>query len=81
MSKHVQVESNMSVTGANADVRIPMKIAMQKLFLAHLYKKVASLDINLPVLDTVHKLKLDGFPSRVFQHEYDHLEGIDFTQR
>jgi len=59
MSKHVQIESNMSVTGANADVRIPMKIAMQKLFLAHLYKKVASLDISLPVLDSVHKLKLE----------------------
>ena len=28
-----------------------------------------------------HKIKLDGFASRVFQHEYDHLEGIDFTQR
>ena len=31
--------------------------------------------------DKVHKLKLDGFAARVFQHEYDHLEGIDFTQR
>ena len=31
--------------------------------------------------EKVHKLKLDGFPARVFQHEYDHLEGIDFTQR
>tara|TARA_B100000900_G_scaffold399500_1_gene402090 strand:- start:646 stop:1083 length:438 start_codon:yes stop_codon:yes gene_type:complete len=29
----------------------------------------------------VHELKLDGFLARVFQHEYDHLEGIDFTQR
>ena len=28
-----------------------------------------------------HKIKLDGLASRVFQHEYDHLEGIDFTQR
>ena len=28
-----------------------------------------------------HKIKLEGFASRVFQHEYDHLEGIDFTQR
>ena len=31
--------------------------------------------------EKVHKLKLDGFSARVFQHEYDHLEGIDFTQR
>ena len=28
-----------------------------------------------------HKLKLQGLASRGFQHEYDHMEGIDFTQR
>ena len=28
-----------------------------------------------------HKMKLDGFAARVFQHEFDHLNGIDFTQR
>ena len=29
----------------------------------------------------VHKTKLNGFIARIFQHEYDHMEGIDFTQR
>ena len=29
----------------------------------------------------LHKVKLDGLAARVFQHEYDHMEGIDFTQR
>ena len=28
-----------------------------------------------------HKIKLNGLASRVFQHEFDHLEGIDFTER
>ena len=28
-----------------------------------------------------HKIKLEGLASRVFQHEYDHMEGIDYTQR
>ena len=28
-----------------------------------------------------HRMKLQGLASRVFQHEYDHMEGIDFTQR
>ena len=28
-----------------------------------------------------HKIKLDGLAARVFQHEFDHLEGIDFTER
>ena len=29
----------------------------------------------------VHKVKLEGLSARVFQHEYDHMEGIDFSQR
>jgi len=28
-----------------------------------------------------HKIKLEGFPSRVFQHELDHLNGINFLER
>ena len=28
-----------------------------------------------------HKITLSGFTARVFQHEFDHLNGIDFTQR
>ena len=27
------------------------------------------------------KRRLDGYIARIFQHEYDHMEGIDFTQR
>ena len=26
-----------------------------------------------------HKIKLDGFAARVFLHEYDHMQGINFT--
>ena len=29
----------------------------------------------------MHKIKLEEFIARIFQHEYDHMEGIDFTQR
>ena len=29
----------------------------------------------------IHKLNLVGFSARVFLHEYDHMEGIVFTQR
>ena len=29
----------------------------------------------------IYKTKLTGFIARIFQHEYDHMEGIDFTQR
>ena len=28
-----------------------------------------------------HKVKLEGFAARVFLHEFDHMQGINFTQR
>ncbi len=40
MSKHVQLESNMSLTGANADNRIPLKPSQLKVALAKLYGKL-----------------------------------------
>ena len=30
---------------------------------------------------TLIKRRLEGFIGRIFQHEYDNMEGIDFTQR
>ena len=29
----------------------------------------------------IHKRQLTGYYARIFQHEYDHMEGIDFTER
>ena len=29
----------------------------------------------------IHKRQLTGYYARIFQHEYDHMEGIDFTNR
>ena len=40
MSRHIQFESNMSLSGANADKRIPLKPSEQKLALAKLYSYV-----------------------------------------
>ena len=28
-----------------------------------------------------HKIKLEGFAARVFLHEFDHMQGINFTER
>ena len=47
MSKHIQVESNLSITGSNADLRIPISVDDQKLFLAYLYQKVSDSSISL----------------------------------
>ena len=40
MSRHIQFESNMSLTGANADKRVPLNPAGQKVALAHLYARL-----------------------------------------
>ncbi len=40
MSRHIQFESNMSLSGANADKRIPLKPSEQKLVLAKLHSLV-----------------------------------------
>ncbi|WP_250435230.1 TAT-variant-translocated molybdopterin oxidoreductase [Hanstruepera flava] len=50
MSRHIQFESNMSLTGANADKRVPMTPTQQKLALAKLYSEVVggSVSVDLP---------------------------------
>lgn len=40
MSKHIQIESNMSLSGANADKRIPLKPSEQIYALINLYNKI-----------------------------------------
>lgn len=40
MSRHIQVEANMSLSGANADQRHPMGPTLQKISLAKLYGKL-----------------------------------------
>ncbi len=40
MSRHIQFEANMSLTGANADKRVPVTPTQQKLVLAKLYSYV-----------------------------------------
>ena len=50
MSRHIQIEANMSLTGANADKRIPATPSQQKQALAKLYSYVTgqSVSTDLP---------------------------------
>ncbi|MGY5849074.1 TAT-variant-translocated molybdopterin oxidoreductase [Salegentibacter sp. F14] len=41
MSRHIQFESNMTLSGANADKRVPVKPSQQKAILAALYGYIA----------------------------------------
>jgi molybdopterin-containing oxidoreductase family iron-sulfur binding subunit len=43
MSRHIQFESNLSITGSNADVRIPIKPSQEGLVLVSLYNEIAKI--------------------------------------
>ncbi|NQX86092.1 MAG: TAT-variant-translocated molybdopterin oxidoreductase [Flavobacteriaceae bacterium] len=45
MSRHIQFESNMTLSGANADKRVPLKPSEQKVVLAKLYSKITGTSV------------------------------------
>lgn len=47
MSKHIQIEANMSITGANADKRIPLTVTQQKYALVALYNAVTGANVSV----------------------------------
>src|SRR5690606_36417575 len=49
MSKHIQFDANMSLSGANADKRVPLKVAEQKLALVKIYKIVTGSSVNVAI--------------------------------
>jgi molybdopterin-containing oxidoreductase family iron-sulfur binding subunit len=51
MSKHIQIEANMSLAGANADVRIPLNIAAQKQALVKIYNIVTGASVGTSKID------------------------------
>ena len=59
MSRHIQIEANMSLSGANADKRVPATPSQQKLALAKLYSYVVggsvSGDLPKQIDDAVRK--------------------------
>jgi len=60
MSRHIQFESNMSMTGANADKRVPVTPSDQKMILAALYGYVSgnpSSNLSAKLDDAVVKAK------------------------
>ena len=55
MSKHIQIEANMSLAGANADKRIPLTIANQKLALVKLYNAVTGSNVSVNSVGALDK--------------------------
>jgi len=67
MSKHVQIEANMTLSGAAADKRIPMTIAEQKLALLKVYgvvtgnaQSVAKFNNDTEIVKLAEQLKSAG---------------------
>ena len=55
MSKHIQFESLMTLTGANADKRVPLKPSEQKRALAYLYGKLNNSNVNTDLSEALVK--------------------------
>lgn len=51
MSKHIQIEANMSLAGANADVRIPLNITAQKQALVKIYNIITGASVGTSKID------------------------------
>ncbi|WP_426431596.1 TAT-variant-translocated molybdopterin oxidoreductase [Winogradskyella sp. HB-48] len=55
MSRHIQFESNMTLTGANADKRVPLTPSQQKLALAKLYSLVVGGAVSVDLPESIAK--------------------------
>ncbi|WP_276168052.1 TAT-variant-translocated molybdopterin oxidoreductase [Zobellia alginiliquefaciens] len=55
MSRHVQFEANMSLSGANADKRVPLTPMQQKIALAQLYAKLNGTSVGGELSENVQK--------------------------
>ncbi|NJB70966.1 molybdopterin-containing oxidoreductase family iron-sulfur binding subunit [Saonia flava] len=64
MSRHIQIESNMSLSGANADKRIPLTPSQQKVALAKLYGKLNGSNVSGDISESVEK-SLDGIVKEI----------------
>ena len=50
MSKHIQIEANMSLAGSNADKRIPLTVTEQKYALVTIYNVVTGASVSVPAI-------------------------------
>jgi molybdopterin-containing oxidoreductase family iron-sulfur binding subunit len=67
MSKHIQFESNMTLTGSNADERIPCNLNDQKLFLTYIYNSLLKKNNQINI-EGSKKEKLDQILSQIKSH-------------
>lgn len=59
MSKHFQFEANMTLSGANADVRVPSTPSAQKNILAHIYARIVGVS-PIGTVSQKHQASVDA---------------------
>ncbi len=64
MSRHIQLEANMSLTGANADKRIPLAPSKQKVALAKLFGKLNGSNVGGDISESLDKA-LDAIAKQI----------------
>lgn len=60
MSRHIQFETSLSMTGSNADKRVKLKPSEQGAALAHLYNKVTGSSVKVGTLSSDVRKSLDS---------------------
>ncbi len=68
MSRHVQVESTLTMTGTNADERIPVTPRESVLMLAEIYNQLAAATGNEPVSSPPATRKVDNLVEQLMSH-------------
>ncbi|GGW29823.1 TAT-variant-translocated molybdopterin oxidoreductase [Arenibacter certesii] len=79
MSRHVQFEANMSLSGANADKRVPLTPAQQKVALAYFYGKLSGASVGSGNLPESAKIALDAVAAQVKKNKVNSvvISGIE----
>lgn len=68
LSKHIQFESGLSLTGSNADIRIPIKPSEEKIVVANLYNAVATSIGQKTRLCPESPVIIDEFAKELIRH-------------
>ncbi|MCM4169290.1 Ion-translocating oxidoreductase complex subunit B [Arenibacter antarcticus] len=79
MSRHIQFEANLSLTGANADKRVPLTPSQQKVALAYFYAKLNGTSASAGSLSDNAKTALDAAAAQVLKNKSNSVvvSGID----
>lgn len=68
MSQHIQFEGMLSLTGANADERVPVKPSEELKILISLYNKLAGLAGQSPAMEVSPAYDVDALAGQLMEH-------------